>query len=186
MKLTVEIPDNKADFMLELLKSLSFVKVRRELTKEDALITDSLAADMQDSITELNEVLAGRKKARSVYDFLNEIKAEDGIWCKDHFSFRETVQAVEEKYPSLSTDLLQLTKQLETDPNQGNALGKSCYKVRMSISSKKQGKSGGARVITFAKLVDETVFLLSIYDKAEQADLPPGDLDRLLAQLPDQ
>ena len=79
MKLTVEIPDNKADFMLELLKSLSFVKVRRELTKEDALITDSLAADMQDSITELNEVLAGRKKARSVYDFLNEIKAEDGI-----------------------------------------------------------------------------------------------------------
>ena len=33
MKLTVETPDNKADFMLELLKNLSFVKVRRERKK---------------------------------------------------------------------------------------------------------------------------------------------------------
>ena len=67
-----------------------------------------------------------------------------------------------------------------------NSLGKGCYKIRTSIGSKKQEKSGGTRVTTYVKIIDEAVFLLSIYDKIEQAHLPPGNLDRLLAQLSEQ
>jgi hypothetical protein len=37
----------------------------------------------------------------------------------------------------------------------------------MAISSKGQGKSGGARVITFVQIIKTTIFLLSIYDKAD-------------------
>lgn len=79
MKLTVEIPDNKAGFMLELLHSLPFVKVQQEQQAKKAARKAELITDMQESISELKEVLAGRKEARSVYDFLNELKADDEL-----------------------------------------------------------------------------------------------------------
>jgi hypothetical protein len=37
----------------------------------------------------------------------------------------------------------------------------------MAIASKNKGKSGGARIITYVKIVDEIIYLLSIYDKAD-------------------
>ncbi|WP_204985986.1 hypothetical protein [Mucilaginibacter psychrotolerans] len=37
----------------------------------------------------------------------------------------------------------------------------------MSISSKNKGKSGGARVITYVRFVDEEIYLLAIYDKSD-------------------
>lgn len=79
MKLTVEIPDNKADFMLELLQNLPFVKVRQNRKTKIANQKAELIADMQEAVIELNEVLAGRKTSRSVYDFLEELEKEDGL-----------------------------------------------------------------------------------------------------------
>ena len=49
------------------------------------------------------------------------------------------------KYPSLFKDIDQLTESLQENPTIGKPLGKDCYKIRMAISSKNQGKSGGAR-----------------------------------------
>lgn len=59
------------------------------------------------------------------------------------------------------------------------------YKIRVGIKSKGVGKRGGARVITCVKVVAETVYLVSIYDKSEQSDISSSELDRLLAELPD-
>lgn len=50
----------------------------------------------------------------------------------------------------------------------------------MAISSKNKGKSGGSRVITCVKVVDETVILLSIYDKSEQENIEDSKLKNLL------
>lgn len=50
----------------------------------------------------------------------------------------------------------------------------------MAISSKNKGKSGGSRVITCVKIIDETVILLSIYDKSEQEDIDDKALNKLL------
>lgn len=47
------------------------------------------------------------------------------------------------KYPSLKADLEKLIVSLKENPLQGKALGKDCYKIRMVITSKGQGKSGG-------------------------------------------
>lgn len=99
--------------------------------------------------------------------------------------FEKQFKRLRKKYPSLPADLLLLSRQLEDEPTKGSSLGRGCYKVRLAISSKGRGKSGGARIITYVKIIDETIFLLSIYDKAEQADLAPDELDVLLAQLPD-
>jgi len=51
---------------------------------------------------------------------------------------------------------------LENNPRLGTAIGKNCYKIRLSIRSKGKGKSGGARVIThlIVNIGDETLYLL--------------------------
>lgn len=38
----------------------------------------------------------------------------------------------------------------------------------MSIASKGKGKSSGARVVTYVLVEEKSVYLLSIYDKAER------------------
>jgi hypothetical protein len=55
--------------------------------------------------------------------------------------------------------------------------------VRMRISSKGRGKSGGARVISFTVVVaiDETeINLLYIYDKAERESISLKEIEELL------
>jgi len=98
-------------------------------------------------------------------------------------SFEKQAKRLKKKYPSLANDIISLSRSLEQDPTQGVSLGKGCYKIRMAIGSKRQGKSGGARVITYVKITDEDVFLLAIYDKAEKGDLEASELEELLALL---
>ena len=65
-------------------------------------------------------------------------------------------------------------------------LGNGVRKVRMAISDKGRGKSGGARVITYTARVDEqsgVVTLLTIYDKNEQESISRKDIDDLLWEI---
>lgn len=39
-------------------------------------------------------------------------------------------------------------------------------------------------VVTCVKVVAETVFLVSIYDKSEQSDIADAELTRLLTEIP--
>ena len=74
---------------------------------------------------------------------------------------------------------------MEENPTQGTSLGRNCYKIRLSIASKGKGKSGGARVITNIVIADQTVYLLSIYDKAEKENLTDKELNELLESVQD-
>lgn len=74
---------------------------------------------------------------------------------------------------------------LEQEPEQGTNLGNNCYKIRIAIASKGKGKSGGARVITNFIIAEETVFLISIYDKSEKDNLTDKELDELLKFVPE-
>lgn len=76
-----------------------------------------------------------------------------------------------------------MTEALQANPIMGEPLGKDCYKVRMAISSKNKGKSGGARLITCVKIVHETIYLLSIYDKSEQETIADEEIDAVLISL---
>ena len=75
------------------------------------------------------------------------------------------------KYSSLLNDYDIFKEELRKNPFQGNDLGNGVRKVRMSITSKGKGKSGGARVITLnvTQLEDDSIeiTLLTIYDKSE-------------------
>jgi mRNA-degrading endonuclease RelE of RelBE toxin-antitoxin system len=97
-------------------------------------------------------------------------------------NFKRELKRLKKKYPSLLQDVADLATDLAENPTQGTGLGQQCYKIRLAISSKQQGKSGGARVITCVVAVAEKVTLLSIYDKSEQADIPIKLLQQLLKE----
>jgi hypothetical protein len=80
---------------------------------------------------------------------------------------------------------LALVQELKENPVQGTAIGKSCYKIRLAIKSKGKGKSGGARVVTNFVAANDTVYLLSIYDKSAKENLSDKELDELLQFVPE-
>lgn len=84
------------------------------------------------------------------------------------------------KYRSFKNDLVALINSLKTDPQQGEALGKDCYKVRFGISSKNKGKSGGGRAITCVKVVGERVIMLAVYDKSDTETISDKELEQRL------
>lgn len=98
-------------------------------------------------------------------------------------AFDRQAKRLLKKYPSLKSELLELAKSLKEDPTKGTELGNSCYKVRLAIASKGKGKSGGARVITHFYLSNETVILITIYDKSEQANISEKEILSLLKQI---
>ncbi len=94
--------------------------------------------------------------------------------------FKRDFKHLFKKYRSLIDDIEQLKEELLENPQQGFPLCKDCYKVRMAISSKNQGKSGGARVITHIKIVNEKIYLIAIYDKSDMENISDSELkDRL-------
>jgi mRNA-degrading endonuclease RelE of RelBE toxin-antitoxin system len=97
--------------------------------------------------------------------------------------FARQFKRLARKYPSLKNELGKLISSLEKNPEQGTAIGKQCYKIRLAIASKGKGKSGGARVITHVYIVRKTVYLLSIYDKSEQANIPDSVIASIISSL---
>ncbi len=97
--------------------------------------------------------------------------------------FRKELKKLSKKYHSLAIEYTNLIDNLEDNPNFGTALGNDCYKIRLSIASKNKGKSGGARVITYVYVTDETVFLLSIYDKSKQASITKEEIMALIEDI---
>lgn len=95
-------------------------------------------------------------------------------------SFEKEFKRLSKKYPSIKQDFGKLIISLEENPNQGQALGRDCYKIRMAITSKGKGKSGGGRIITCVKVVASSVFLIAIYDKSETESVEDSKLDSLL------
>jgi mRNA-degrading endonuclease RelE of RelBE toxin-antitoxin system len=97
--------------------------------------------------------------------------------------FEKQYKRLYRKYPSLKKDLLTLIHQLQNNPHTGVSIGNHCYKIRVAITSKAKGKSGGARLITHVVIKDEVVYLLSIYDKSEKSDLSTNELVLLLKAI---
>ena len=68
MKVLLEIKDNKAAFVMELLESLPFVKAKK-LTNSKAEILQ----DIKSAVEEVQEAKAGRKRLRTLKEGLDEI-----------------------------------------------------------------------------------------------------------------
>lgn len=95
------------------------------------------------------------------------------------YDFNRDVKKLAKKYPSIFNGLEQLFHDLDKNPFQGDALGDNCFKIRMAITSKGKGKNGGARVITCIKIENDTIHLLTIFDKSEIENISDKYLDSL-------
>lgn len=97
--------------------------------------------------------------------------------------FEKELKRLAKKYASLKVEYIQLIESLKENPVQGTPIGNDCFKIRIGISSKGKGKSGGARVITYVQIVQTSVYLLTIFDKSEKENIPDKELQELLKML---
>jgi len=97
--------------------------------------------------------------------------------------FKRRIKKLAKKYASIQSDVSDLAQSLRANPKQGVALGNDCFKIRLAIKSKGKGKSGGARVVTYVKVIEETIFLLTVFDKSDRATISENDLNKLLKEL---
>ena len=68
-QVTLQIPDNKYHFFLELVKSLGFVKKVQENEPDKAMILK----DLKDAVEEVNQIKKGKIKGISAKELLNEL-----------------------------------------------------------------------------------------------------------------
>lgn len=68
MKILLDIKDNKALHLLEVLKSLPYVKTQ-QLTDSKA----QLLSEIREAVEEMKLIKEGKKQARDAKDFLNEL-----------------------------------------------------------------------------------------------------------------
>jgi len=102
---------------------------------------------------------------------------------KVQYTFAKEAKRLGKRYLSLKEDIAKLGEELLANPHLGTDLGGGLRKIRLAITSKGRGKSGGARVITYTVVVriDETdINLLTIYDKAERDSISKHELQELL------
>ena len=97
--------------------------------------------------------------------------------------FEKQLKRLSRKHKSLPKDLAVLVKKLEENPITGTPLGNNCYKIRLAVSSKGKGKSGGTRVITCVIVAEKEVYLADIYDKSEQENISDKRLKELAEQI---
>ncbi|MDR0367926.1 MAG: hypothetical protein LBH82_02135 [Bacteroidales bacterium] len=68
-QLTIQIPDNKYSFFLELLRSFDFVKFKTNTSDSDEAIEENI----KKGVEELQLIKKGTLKSRPAREFLNEI-----------------------------------------------------------------------------------------------------------------
>jgi hypothetical protein len=68
MKVVLDIPDNKAASLMDVLRSISYVKVK-PFTDEKNVLVD----EIKEAVEEMKLIRAGKKKARNAEAFLNEL-----------------------------------------------------------------------------------------------------------------
>ncbi len=68
MKILLDIPDNKSASLMDVLRSIRYVKAK-PLTDEKALLLE----EIREAVIEMKLIRAGKKKARNAEEFLHEL-----------------------------------------------------------------------------------------------------------------
>ncbi|WEG18494.1 hypothetical protein PQ478_08430 [Alkalihalophilus pseudofirmus] len=101
-------------------------------------------------------------------------------------TFEAEFRKLLKKYPKMVDDYEELLADIEDNGNLGEDIqgvandGNKVFKKRMKNSSANKGLSGGFRVIEYLVTSENTVYLLNIYSKNKQEDIPKKMLIRLI------
>jgi hypothetical protein len=72
MKLVVEVKDSKAELLLEFLRTLTYVKVKRQQA-EKPTAKEEVLEHVREAVEEMKLVKAGKLKGRDAMAFLDEL-----------------------------------------------------------------------------------------------------------------
>ena len=100
--------------------------------------------------------------------------------------FEKSFKALAKRHRSLKQDFREFSEELRKNPFQGDELSPGIRKIRMAISSKGRGKSGGARVITYTVVAFENqgeVYLVDIYDKSDYSTVELTTLQKIIKEF---
>jgi len=100
--------------------------------------------------------------------------------------FEKAFKVLAKRHRSLKQDFVEFAKSLQKNPFQGDELSPGIRKIRMAITSKGRGKSGGARVITFTVVTAENegcIYLMDIYDKSDFSTVDVAVIQAMVADL---
>lgn len=100
--------------------------------------------------------------------------------------FDSEIKRLSKRYRNFKADMEEFRRSLRENPLQGVEIAPHVRKVRMAISDKGRGKSGGARVITFDALVsdqDGKLYLLLIYDKADTSNVKMNVVREIIKEM---
>lgn len=100
--------------------------------------------------------------------------------------FEHSFKKLSKRHKSLIDDFKEFEKSLLKNPFQGVELSPGIRKIRMAISSKGKGKSGGARIITYTVLVSQEageIFLIDIFDKTDFSTADKEVIKKIIEEL---
>ena len=100
-------------------------------------------------------------------------------------TFEKDLTRLAKKYPQIRNDIQEALAKVQSSKIIGDAIpgGKGkLYKLRVSSSDLKRGKSGGFRVIFYLK-APSSLYPLICYFKGERGDVPIKDLEERAKEL---
>lgn len=97
--------------------------------------------------------------------------------------FKASYKQLKKRYKSLDADFEKLLVSLLQNPMQGVELIGGARKIRLAITSKSRGKSGGARVIIRTRIIRDELQLLYIYDKADMGNISDAYLRDVMLRM---
>lgn len=98
--------------------------------------------------------------------------------------FQRDLKQLIKKYRNIRKDLDPFVERLRdgnTPGDQVPRVGYTVYKARVANTDSHRGKQGGYRVIYYVK-TPERILLVTIYSKAEQTDISPDEIRRIIEE----
>jgi hypothetical protein len=121
---------------------------------------------------------------RAEYDFGGSYRStQSTMKVRMSEDFRVAYKRLKKRHKSLEDDFERLLGSLLQNPMQGVELENGVRKVRLAISSKGRGKSGGARVIIRVRIVADELQLLYIYDKSDFGNISDAYLRDIMKRM---
>lgn len=100
--------------------------------------------------------------------------------------FERSFKKLRKRYKTLREDFEEFEKSILNNPYQGVELSPGIRKIRMAITSKGKGKSGGARIITYTMVVSSEsgeIYLIDIYDKEDFSTVDKDIIKHIIKEL---
>lgn len=95
-------------------------------------------------------------------------------------NFRKKFKTLARKNKNIINNLKELEQTLKQNPKSGVSLGFGLYKIKMANSSKKIGKRGGFRVISYFVDENDILYLVEIYEKNSIENIALSKLKKII------